>query len=74
MVFVYAALGLVILLLAGDALVKGAVNLSLRMGIPALILLICIVHSCILLITLVKDTVNNLLASYARHSCETGDI
>ena len=32
-----AALGLVILLLAGDSLVRGAVNLALRMGIPALI-------------------------------------
>jgi len=29
--------GLAILVLAGDALVKGAVNLSLRMGVPALI-------------------------------------
>ena len=37
MVWAFAALGLVILLLAGDALVKGAVNLSLRVGIPALI-------------------------------------
>ena len=43
MVFAYAALGLVILLLAGDALVKGAVNLSLRMGIPALIVSLTIV-------------------------------
>ncbi|MBY6002834.1 calcium/sodium antiporter [Salipiger bermudensis] len=43
MVFVYAALGLVILLLAGDALVKGAVNLSLRVGIPALIVSLTIV-------------------------------
>ncbi|MBF9048352.1 calcium/sodium antiporter [Rhodobacterales bacterium LSUCC0031] len=33
----YACFGLIILLLAGDALVKGAVNLSLRLGIPALI-------------------------------------
>lgn len=38
-----SALGLVILLLAGDALVKGAVNLSLRMGIPALIVSLTIV-------------------------------
>jgi cation:H+ antiporter len=38
-----AALGLVILLLAGDALVKGAVNLSLRLGIPALIVSLTIV-------------------------------
>ena len=43
MVFAYAALGLVILLLAGDALVKGAVNLSLRVGIPALIVSLTIV-------------------------------
>jgi len=34
---VYVAVGLVILLLAGDALVKGAVNISLRLGIPAMI-------------------------------------
>ncbi len=31
------ALGLVILLIAGDLLVKGAVNLALRLGIPALV-------------------------------------
>lgn len=37
------ALGLVILLLAGDALVKGAVNLSLRLGVPALIVSLTIV-------------------------------
>ncbi|SMX38302.1 calcium/sodium antiporter [Maliponia aquimaris] len=43
MVFVYASLGLLILLLAGDALVKGAVNLSLRVGIPALIVSLTIV-------------------------------
>ncbi|MGR3495576.1 calcium/sodium antiporter [Citreimonas sp.] len=43
MVFVYAALGLVILLLAGDALVKGAVNMSLRLGVPALIVSLTIV-------------------------------
>ena len=41
--WVYAGLGLVILLLAGDALVKGAVNLSLRVGIPALIVSLTIV-------------------------------
>jgi len=35
--FVMIAGGLVALVLAGDALVKGAVNLSLRLGIPALI-------------------------------------
>ncbi|SDY73860.1 calcium/sodium antiporter [Citreimonas salinaria] len=43
MVFVYAALGLIILLLAGDALVKGAVNVSLRLGVPALIVSLTIV-------------------------------
>ncbi|MGR3269379.1 sodium:calcium antiporter [Thalassococcus profundi] len=43
MVWLYVALGLGILLLAGDALVKGAVNLSLRVGIPALIVSLTIV-------------------------------
>lgn len=38
-----SGLGLVILLLAGDALVRGAVNLSLRMGVPALIVSLTIV-------------------------------
>jgi cation:H+ antiporter len=38
-----AGLGLVILLLAGDTLVRGAVNLSLRLGIPALIVSLTIV-------------------------------
>jgi len=33
----FVGLGLVILLLAGDALVRGAVNIALRLGIPALI-------------------------------------
>ncbi|WP_424975963.1 calcium/sodium antiporter [Dinoroseobacter sp. S124A] len=41
--FLFAALGLVILVLAGDSLVKGAVNLSLRVGIPALIVSLTIV-------------------------------
>ncbi len=41
--FLFAALGLVILLLAGDALVRGAVNLSLRLGVPALIVSLTIV-------------------------------
>lgn len=35
--FLIVALGLVILLLAGDALVRGAVNAALRLGVPALI-------------------------------------
>jgi cation:H+ antiporter len=43
MVWLMAALGLVILLFAGDALVKGAVNLALRIGIPALIVSLTIV-------------------------------
>ncbi len=43
MAWVLSGLGLVILLLAGDALVKGAVNLSLRLGIPALIVSLTIV-------------------------------
>lgn len=37
------AVGLVLLLLAGDSLVKGAVNLSLRLGVPALIVSLTIV-------------------------------
>jgi cation:H+ antiporter len=38
-----AGAGLVVLVFAGDALVKGAVNLSLRLGIPALIVGLTIV-------------------------------
>ncbi|MBF9032787.1 calcium/sodium antiporter [Rhodobacterales bacterium HKCCE2091] len=41
--FLTAGLGLVILLLAGDVLVRGAVNLSLRLGIPALIVSLTVV-------------------------------
>lgn len=41
--FLVAGLGLIILLLAGDVLVKGAVNLSLRLGIPALIVSLTVV-------------------------------
>lgn len=41
--FAYAFLGLIILLLAGDSLVRGAVNLSLRLGVPALIVSLTIV-------------------------------
>ena len=41
--WVYTGIGLLILLLAGDSLVKGAVNLSLRVGIPALIVSLTIV-------------------------------
>jgi len=40
---IYGSLGLLILLLAGDALVRGAVNLSLRLGVPALIVSLTIV-------------------------------
>lgn len=43
MAWVLTGLGLVILLLAGDSLVRGAVNLSLRLGIPALIVGLTIV-------------------------------
>jgi len=43
MPWLLSGLGLVILLLGGDALVKGAVNLSLRVGIPALIVSLTIV-------------------------------
>lgn len=43
MEWVLAGIGLLILLLAGDMLVKGAVNLSLRAGIPALIVSLTIV-------------------------------
>lgn len=39
----FGSLGLIILLLAGDSLVKGAVNLSLRLGVPALIVSLTIV-------------------------------
>ncbi len=38
-----AATGLIVLLLAGDSLVRGAVNLGLRLGIPALIVSLTIV-------------------------------
>lgn len=41
--WLFVGLGLLILLLAGDVLVRGAVNLSLRLGIPALIVSLTIV-------------------------------
>lgn len=41
--FLLASLGLVILLLSGDVLVRGAVNLALRLGIPALIVSLTVV-------------------------------
>ncbi len=43
MAWISVCIGLVMLLLAGDSLVKGAVNLSLRLGIPALIVSLTIV-------------------------------
>ena len=43
MTFAFAGLGLLILLLAGDLLVRGAVNTSLRLGVPALIVSLTIV-------------------------------
>ena len=43
MVWLSAALGFVLLILAGDALVKGAVNLSVRLGIPTLIVSLTVV-------------------------------
>ena len=43
MPWLFSGLGLLILLLAGDLLVKGAVNLSLRLGVPALIVSLTIV-------------------------------
>lgn len=43
LVWATCALGLVILLIAGDLLVRGAVNLALRLGIPALIVSLTIV-------------------------------
>ncbi|MFK7763679.1 MAG: calcium/sodium antiporter [Roseobacter sp.] len=43
MAWLLSGLGLLILLLAGDSLVKGAVNLSLRLGVPALIVSLTIV-------------------------------
>jgi cation:H+ antiporter len=41
--FLFAIVGLILLLLAGDSLVRGAVNLSLRLGVPALIVSLTIV-------------------------------
>jgi len=43
MTFVFMAVGFVVLVVAGDFLVRGAVNLSLRLGIPALIVSLTIV-------------------------------
>ena len=41
--FLSVAVGLLILVFAGDALVKGAVNLALRLGIPALVVSLTVV-------------------------------
>ncbi len=41
--WLFACAGLVILLLAGDVLVRGAVNISLRLGVPALIVSLTVV-------------------------------
>jgi len=41
--WICVGVGLVLLLLAGDSLVKGAVNMSLRLGVPALIVSLTIV-------------------------------
>jgi len=41
--FVYVAIGFIILLVAGDALVRGAVGLSLKLGIPALVVSLTVV-------------------------------
>ena len=43
MEWLLAAGGLIILIVAGDSLVKGAVNLALRLGVPALIVSLTIV-------------------------------
>ncbi|NNE80496.1 MAG: calcium/sodium antiporter [Silicimonas sp.] len=43
MIWITGALGLAILLVAGDLLVRGAVNASLRLGIPALIVSLTVV-------------------------------
>ncbi|MDD9922661.1 MAG: calcium/sodium antiporter [Boseongicola sp.] len=43
MVWLIAAVGLIILLVAGDLLVRGAVNASLRFGLPALIVSLTVV-------------------------------
>ena len=43
MAYAFIAAGLVLLILGGDALVRGAVNLSLKLGVPALIVSLTIV-------------------------------
>ena len=41
--FLSVGVGLIVLIFAGDALVKGAVNLALRLGIPALVVSLTVV-------------------------------
>ncbi|MAC78582.1 MAG: sodium:proton exchanger [Rhodobacteraceae bacterium] len=58
----YCGLGLLMLVLAGDLLVKGAVNLSLRLGVPALIVSLTIVAfgtSAPELLVAIKATLND---------------
>ena len=58
----YSALGLLMLVLAGDLLVKGAVNLSLRLGVPALIVSLTVVAfgtSAPELLVAIKATLND---------------
>lgn len=43
MEWLLAAAGLIVLIFAGDSLVKGAVNLALRLGVPALIVSLTVV-------------------------------
>ncbi|WP_308915806.1 calcium/sodium antiporter [Jannaschia sp. LMIT008] len=43
MEWIEVGLGLVLLIFAGDALVKGAVNLALRLGVPALVVSLTVV-------------------------------
>ena len=43
MVWIMSIVGLAVLLVSGDLLVRGAVNLSLRLGVPALIVSLTIV-------------------------------
>ncbi len=59
----FAVTGLVLLLLSGDVLVRGAVNLGLRLGIPALIVSLTIVAfgtSAPELLVAIKSAMNGL--------------
>ncbi len=60
--WLFSGLGLLMLLLAGDLMVKGAVNLSLRLGVPALIVSLTIVAfgtSAPELLVAIKATLEN---------------